>query len=149
MNAGEICNREVVVAEPDMNLVQAAQLMRQYHVGSLVVCTRQGTARVPVGMVTDRDLTVAVLAKEVDPRALRFADVMPRELFTVREEDTMTEVLRVLRGRGVRRVPVVDGDGVLVGILTLDDLLDIAAEQLNDIVAAIRRQQKQEMQKRP
>lgn len=148
MNAGEICNREVVVAEPDMSLVQAAQLMRQYHVGSLVVCTRQGDARVPVGIVTDRDLTVAVLAKEVDPGTLKVADVMPRELFTVREEDSMTDVLHVLRARGVRRVPVVDANGVLVGILTLDDLLDIAAEQLNDIVAAIRRQQKQEIQKR-
>lgn len=145
MNAGEICNRDVVVAEPGLGVVQAAQLMRQYHVGSLVVCAWRGSTRTPVGMLTDRDLTVAVLAKEVDPATLTVADVMPPDVFTVREEDTVTDVLRVLRERGVRRVPVVDRGGALVGIVTLDDLLDIAAEQLNDIAASIRREQTREI----
>ena len=144
MNAGEICNREVVITEPNMGVVQAAQLMRQYHVGSLVVCTGDGATRKPVGILTDRDLTVGVLAKEVDPSTLTVGDVMPPELYTVREEDSVADVLRILRERGVRRLPVVDRDGALVGIVTLDDLLDIAAEQLSDIAASIRREQARE-----
>jgi CBS domain-containing protein len=148
MNAGEICTREVVVAEPHMGVVQAAQLMRQYHVGSLVVCSRQGARRIPVGMLTDRDLTVAVLAKEADPSTLTVGDVMPPDLFKVGEQETVTDVLRLLRERGVRRVPVVANDGALVGIISLDDLLDIAAEQLHDIVAAIRRERSRETQMR-
>ncbi len=148
MNAGEICNREVIIAEPDMAVVQAARLMRQYHVGSLVVCARKESARIPIGMLTDRDLTVAILAKELDPSTLTIGDVMPPDLFTVRDEDTVTDVLRVLRERGVRRVPVVASDGALVGNVTLDDLLDIAAEQMHDIVAAIRREQTREIQAR-
>lgn len=148
MNAGEICNRDVVIAEPDMGVVQAAQLMRQYHVGSLVVCTWQGPKRKPVGMLTDRDLTVAILAKELDPATLTVGEVMPAELYTVREEDSVADVLRVLRERGVRRLPVVDREGALVGIVTLDDMLDIAAEQLNDIAASIRREQAREARAR-
>jgi CBS domain-containing protein len=65
MNAGEICNREVVVAYRNMNLAEAAKLMREYHVGSLVVCVDRLSERVPVGMLTDRALTVAVIAKEL------------------------------------------------------------------------------------
>jgi CBS domain-containing protein len=145
MNAGEICNRDVVVAERGMGVVQAAQLMRQYHVGSLVVCDRQGSTRTPVGVLTDRDLTVAVLAKALDPATLTVGDVMPEDLYTVREEDTVTDVLRILRERGVRRLPVVDRDRALIGIVTLDDLLDIAAEQLHDIAASIRREQTREV----
>lgn len=111
MNAGEICNREVVVAEPCMSVVQAPQLMRQYHVGSLVVCAQKGSHRVPIGMLTDRDLTVAILAKAIDPTTLTVADVMPADLFTVGEQESMTDVLRVLRERGVRRMPVVASEG--------------------------------------
>jgi CBS domain-containing protein len=148
MNAGEICNRDVVVAESGMGVVQAAQLMRQYHVGSLVVCAWQGSTRTPIGMVTDRDLTVAVLAKELDPATLTVGEVMPADVYTVREEDTVTDVLRILRERGVRRVPVINRDGALVGIVTLDDLLDIAAEQLNDIAASIRRERTREIRAR-
>jgi CBS domain-containing protein len=148
MNAGEICNRDVVVAEPGMGVVQAAQLMRQYHVGSLVVCAWKGSTRTPVGMLTDRDLTVTVLAKELDPATLTVGEVMPPDVFAVREEDSVTDVLRTLRERGVRRVPVTDRDGALIGIVTLDDLLDIAAEQLNDIAASIRREQTREISSR-
>lgn len=66
MNAGEICNREVVVAYRNLSLVEAAKLMREHHVGSLVVVVDRLSERVPVAMLTDRDLTVAVIAKELN-----------------------------------------------------------------------------------
>jgi CBS domain-containing protein len=144
MNAGEICNREVVIARRDMRLGEAAKLMADYHVGSLVVVVDRGRERVPVGIVTDRDLTLAVLAKGVDPRTLEVGEVMSGELVTVREEDSVTEVLRIMRERGVRRVPVLATDGALVGIVSIDDVLDIVAEQLRDVVRAIAREQVRE-----
>ena len=144
MNAGEICNREVVITRRDMRLGEAAKLMADYHVGSLVVVVDRERERVPIGIITDRDLTLAVLAKGVDPRTLEVGEVMSGELVTVREEDSVTEVLRIMRERGVRRVPVLATDGALVGIVTIDDVLDIVAEQLRDVVRAIAREQVRE-----
>jgi CBS domain-containing protein len=149
MNAGEICNREVVVAYRNMSLVEAANLMREYHVGSLVVVVDRLSERVPVGMLTDRDLTVAVVAKELDPRKINVGEVLSGELFTVHEKDSVTDVLRLMRERGVRRVPVVTHSGALAGIVTIDDVLDIVAEQLGDIVRAVERERVRETRVRP
>ena len=144
MNVGDICNREVVVAYRNMSLPEAAKLMRENHVGSLVAVVDRLSERVPVGMLTDRDLTVAVIAKELDPRKLSVGDVIGGELFTVREEDSVTDVLRLMRERGVRRVPVLTHSGALAGLVTIDDVLDIVAEQLGDIVHAVERERVRE-----
>ncbi len=149
MNAGDICNREVVVVYRTTSLLEAAKLMRDFHVGSLVVVADRLSERVPVGIVTDRDLALAVLAKEVDPRSVDVGDVMSTELFTVREQDSVTDVLRLIRDRGVRRVPVLTHSGALAGIVTIDDVLDIVAEQLGDIVHAIERERVRETRVRP
>lgn len=149
MNAGEICNREVVVAYRNMSLVEAASLMRGYHVGSLVVVVDRLSERVPVGILTDRDLTVAVVAKELDPRTVKVGEVMSGELFAVREKDSVADVLRLMRDRGVRRVPVITHSGALAGIVTIDDVLDIVAEQLGDIVRAVARERVRETRARP
>jgi len=144
MNAGDICNREVVVAYRNTSLAEAAKLMRENHVGSLVVVVDRLSERVPIGMLTDRDLTVAVIAKELDPRKLNVGEVISSELFTVREKDSVTDVLRLTRERGVRRVPVLTHSGALAGLVTVDDVLDIVAEQLGDIVHAVARERVRE-----
>lgn len=137
MNVGELCNRVVVFAERAMPLPEAARLMRQHHVGSLVVVDERGAGRVPVGILTDRDIVVAVVAGEVDPRTLTVGEVIGASLITARETDSVFDVLRVMRQRGIRRVPVVAPDGTLAGIVTVDDLLEVVAEQLNELVRAI------------
>lgn len=144
MNAGEICNREVVVAYRNMTITEAAKLMREHHVGSVVVVVDRLSERVPVGMLTDRDLTVGILAKELDSRLLKVGDVMSTELFTIREQDSIADALRLMREHGVRRVPVLTHSGALAGILTIDDVLDIVAEQLADIVHAVERERVRE-----
>jgi CBS domain-containing protein len=148
MNAGDICNREVVVAYRNTSLAEAAKLMRENHVGSLVVVVDRLSERVPVGMLTDRDLTVAVIAKELDPHKLNVGEVISGELFTVREMDSVTDVLRLMRERGVRRVPVLTHSGALAGLVTIDDVLDIVAEQLGDIVRAVARERARETRAR-
>jgi len=149
MNASEICNREVVVCYRNMSLPDAAKLMREYHVGSLVVVVDRPPERVPVGILTDRDLTLAVIAKELDPRDLDVGDVMSTELLTVREQDSVTDVLRLMRERGVRRLPVLTPNGGLAGIVTIDDVLDIVAEELGDVVRSIGRERAREIRARP
>jgi len=137
MTAGELCSRIVVFAERGTDLVGAAQLMRDHHVGSLVVVDETGRGRVPAGILTDRDIAVAVVAKGVDPRTLRVGEVMTGDPMTVREQDDVLDALRLMRSRGVRRVPVTDAAGTLVGILALDDVLESIAEELGEVARAI------------
>jgi CBS domain-containing protein len=137
MNAGEICNREVVIAYREMGLTEAAKLMRKHHVGSLVVVVDRAKERVPVGILTDRDIVVAAVAKELDVRRLTVGEVMSSGVFVVREQDGLAEVLRAMREHGVRRVPVVTPSGALAGLLTIDDLLELVAEELGDFVRTV------------
>jgi CBS domain-containing protein len=137
MNVGEVCSRVVVFAERDMPLVEAARLMREHHVGSLVVVDETGAGRVPVGMVTDRDIVVAAVAKAVDPRTVAVGEIMAAEVVVAQETDSEFDVLRTMRRRGVRRLPVVDAAGRLVGLITLDDLLGLLAEELGSLARAV------------
>src|SRR5690606_15420257 len=89
MTVGEVCNREVVVVARNMLLPEAAQLMRDYHVGSLVVVQENGEARKPVGIITDRDIVVAVVGKSVETQNVEVGEIMSGELITLREQDSM------------------------------------------------------------
>lgn len=144
LNAGEICSRIVVVAERDTPLPAAARRMREQHVGCLVVVDETGSGRRVVGMLTDRDIVTAVMAQALDPSALRVEDVMSADVVTAREADAFAELLAMMRRKGVRRLPVIDPQGVLVGLVTLDDLLEILAEQLRVVVQAIASEQRRE-----
>jgi CBS domain-containing protein len=145
MNAGEICNREVVVARRDTRLVEAARLMREHHVGSLVIVVDRLSERVPVGIITDRDIVVAVVAKELDARALTVGDVINAGgALVVREQDALPDVLRVMREKGVRRLPVVTKSGALAGIVTIDDLLELVAEELDGFVRTVKQERVRE-----
>jgi CBS domain-containing protein len=149
MNAGELCNRDVVVAYRDTGLVEAARLMREHHVGSLVVVgERQLSDRLPIGMITDRDIVVAAVAKEVDPRTLTVGDVMAGGALVVHERDGIPHALRTMREKGVRRVPVVSDKGTLVGILALDDVLELVAEEMDGFVATLRSERAREVRAR-
>lgn len=131
---GEICNRDVVVATREMTVTAAAQLMRRYHVGTLVICEQlNGGRRLPVGIVTDRDIVVEVLAPELRPEAITAGDIMAGELVTVRESEGVLQALEVMRYKGVRRLPVVGEDGQLTGLIAIDDILEVLAEELTDI----------------
>jgi len=148
VNAGEICNREVVIVSRDTSLVEAARLMREHHVGSLVVVLERDGKRVPVGILTDRDIVVAVVARELDARRLSVVDAMSAGVFAVREQDGLTEVLRAMREHGVRRLPVVAASGALAGIVTIDDLLELVAEELGDFVRTVGRERLRETRTR-
>lgn len=148
MSIGEICNREVIVTAKGSTTADAAKLMRQHHVGDLVVVEERGGARVPVGIVTDRDLVVEVLALGIDSGTVTIGDLGTGELYTAHEQDGIWDTLQRMRGHGVRRMPVVDAKGALAGIITVDDLLDLLAGELGDLVKIIRREQGREQEVR-
>mgnify|MGYP005848206501 CR=1 FL=1 len=148
MNVGEICIRDVVVASRDATVAQAAQLMREFHVGDLVVVDESGGRRIPAGIVTDRDVVIGVVAPGLDPAILTAGDIMSGELITARESDGVFETLQTMRRRGVRRLPVVDAAGALAGIVALDDILEIIAEELGAAVKVAAREQTNEARRR-
>jgi CBS domain-containing protein len=131
MTVGHFCNREVVITGRESTIVEVAQLMRQHHVGDVVIVEEKKEIRVPVGIITDRDLAVGLIADGVDLDAVTAGDVMSYELVTARTADSIWETLTRMRGQGVRRIPVVNDEGGLEGILSLDDILELLAEELS------------------
>lgn len=144
LNAGELCNRIVTVATRKMTVTQAAQRMREQHVGCLVIVDETGTGRIVAGILTDRDIVTSVVAKGVDPATLSVEDVMTPEVVMAQEQDSVADLLAMMRRKGVRRIPVATTTGVLLGLVTLDDLLEILAEQMSAMVMAIESEQMRE-----
>ena len=151
MKVGDICSRNTVTIREFDDLTAAAQLMRQQHIGYLVVIEPKVDERavMPVGVITDRDIVVGVVARDTDPRSLRVGDVMTRQPILAREDGSVAAALHHMREIGVRRVPVVDRGGALVGVLSLDDVLDSLAEELTEVASSIRRELKVEKALRP
>ena len=134
MKVADCCTRHVVTAGTGATLTELAQLMRAEHVGSVVIVD---ASRKPLGIVTDRDIVLEAVACEVDPRIVGAADAMSADPALIREDEDSAWALKVMRDRGVRRLPVVDAAGKLAGIVALDDLLEDAATSLYDVVQAI------------
>jgi CBS domain-containing protein len=150
MRVGNICTRGPVCVPRDASLTEAARRMRAAHVGAVVVVERGGRDAVPVGMLTDRDVVVGVLAAEEEHFGLRaVGDVMGSKLVTAREDEDVVDVLERMRTGGVRRVPVVDGDGHLSGVLSIDDVVRALGRALEDVAAIMVGQRATERVERP
>jgi len=144
-----ISNPNVATIRADQGVAEATALMRQEHVGDLIVVERRGSANVPIGILTDRDIVVGVVAKRVAPDDLTVGDAMTRDLLTVREDASLEFTLREMRRYGVRRAPVVRANGDLVGVIALDDLIQHLAVQLSRLADLIRLEQDAELRARP
>jgi signal-transduction protein with cAMP-binding, CBS, and nucleotidyltransferase domain len=144
MQIREICTREVVHCGRDTSVAQIAQLMRNHHVGDVVVAEPQQGKLVPVGIVTDRDLVVQVLAQGVSPDVLTAQDLMSDELITVTEAEVVYDAIWHMRSKGIRRLPVVDERKFLVGVLTADDVTEFLADELTEVARIVPRQMKLE-----
>ncbi len=149
MSIGEICTREVVVTSATTRVDTAAELMRRHHVGDLIVVQESGGKRIPLGIVTDRDIVVEVVAAALDPKVLTVGEIMGQELVTGQEDDGILDTLQIMRTKGVRRLPILAEDGGLLGIVTVDDLIEVFAEELTDLARVISRGRAREAKVRP
>lgn len=148
MPINEICNREVIIVRRDETVMQAAKLMRQHHVGTVVVIEERNEHRVPVGIITDRDLVVGIIATEIDSNLITVGDLIADELVTVKERCGVYEAIQYMRSKGVRRLPVVDDEGGLIGLVTLDDLLALLADEIAALAVLVEHEQKNEARRR-
>ncbi len=133
MRIGEICTRSVVTCRRDAGVRELALLMCERHVGDVVVVDEHDKQSTPVGVVTDRDLVVKVLALAMDPAAQRAEDLMSDTVELAFESELVFDAIWHMRGKGIRRLPVVDDRNHLVGILTADDVTRFLAKQLADL----------------
>ena len=143
---GEYCNREVVTATRNMSIPEAAQLMRQHHVGDLVVVDETNGKRIPVGIITDRDMVIEMIAKSVDLNDFCVGDIMSSQLVSVQNSETVLDTIQVMCAKGVRRIPVVNLKGELEGIMTADDMLGILAEEMSELARIPQSEKKKEAQ---
>ncbi len=151
MNVGQVCKRNVVTVRAFEEIIAAAHLMRERHVGYLVVVEPAvgGDTLRPVGVLTDRDIVVSVVARDVNARELTVGDVMTRQPVVVGEGAPLSAALKDMRRIGVRRLPVVGGIGQLVGVLSLDDVLDALSGELVDAAGSVRNEVQIEAALRP
>jgi CBS domain-containing protein len=148
MRVEELVTHDVAFARPHEPLLEAVERMREKHVGVLVVLEDDG--RKPIGMLTDRDVVVGVLARDASHiSTLEVGDVMTAGPVTATADEDVAQVLRRMRSFGVRRVPIVDGDGQLEGIVALDDVLAGLADELAEAASLGSRQREREPFRRP
>ncbi len=149
MKVRDFCNAQVVTVEPQASLREAALLMRNGHVGALVVVERKGGVERPVGLLTDRDIVVAVIAVAgARPEGIRAVDAMSQPLVAVREDDNVFEAVEIMQQKAVRRLPVVGADGALRGIVTADDVLRVLSAELGNLAETLRWGRKRELEQR-
>lgn len=146
---GELCNRHVVTIGKTDTVLEAARRMRAHHVGSLIIVEEVDGKVIPTGIITDRDIVVGVVAT-ASPylESLQVADVATDPLVTAREDESLLDLLKKMRAESIRRVPVVDDEGGLQGIIAFDDLLEVLSDQLSELTALVTRQQQREAQRR-
>jgi CBS domain-containing protein len=149
MTAGEYCNREVIITNADTPIVDAAKLMRAHHVGTIMVTQKDNENIIPIGILTDRDIVIEVIAQDVPLDSVLVKDVMSRDIITVTEEVTLLDSLELMKTKGVRRLPVVNQEGSLEGILSADDTIELLSEAMNDLVVLIKQETKAEQTLHP
>jgi CBS domain-containing protein len=137
MSVGRICVREVDLAEPDEAVQIAARRMNSRKVGTLLVLDKDSR---PVGILTDRDLAIRVVGKGLDSLETTVREVMSKAPDSIREDTPIETALSYMRAGPYRRLPVVDDVGQLVGLVTLDDILDLLSEEFNEIGRLIRQE---------
>jgi CBS domain-containing protein len=148
MPLGEYCTRNVITADVETSIYEAAQLMRHHHVGTVVAIRKNGSREYPVGIITDRDIVLEIVAPGLDPEVLTIGDIMSPELMTVKESAGIFEAIQHMRTMAVRRLPIVNDSGELVGIVTLDDLLGLLSEELQALARMVTREKQREVHTR-
>jgi CBS domain-containing protein len=150
VDVGDLCIREVVVAAPDASLLDVAGLMRTHHVGDVIIIEHRDGRAYPIGIVTDRDIVILGVVEAPDRlHDLIAKDLLTRPLVTVREHESIDAALEIMQDKGVRRIPVIDDEGVLVGILSIDDMIEVLGERLRRITGLFARGRQLEQRERP
>lgn len=147
MIVSDFCEREVVIVEADTTLVETAKLMRHFHAGYVVVVEDKNNQINPLGIVTDRDIVIEVVATELDAETITAGDIMVQYLYKVSKDDGLVSTIEMMNQHGVRRLPVVTAEGLLVGVVTMENILE-KMSNLFDFTALIKTERENEFKQR-
>ncbi len=136
MSIGNYCQVDPVTVKSAATVRAAAELMRQKNVGSVLVMERDH----PVGILTDRDIALGVIADRLDAEKVKVKDLVNKSLITIPETASIGQAARIMRRNALRRLPVINTKGKLVGIVTSDDVLDLITSELGRLNRATTRQ---------
>lgn len=148
MQLKDLCVFDVACCTRDITVTAAARLMRENHTGDLIVIDNADEEREPVGIVTDRDIVMEVLAQGRNPDKTTVGDIMSKQLVIAAESEDASQALQRMVAHGVRRIPVVDDEELVVGVVTLDDMLRVHAEQANSLAQVVSKEQSREQRAR-
>lgn len=133
MSLGNLCRREIICVDPRTTVKEAAKLMEEKNVGSTIVVQE----RKPIGILTDRDILLRVMNRGLDPEKTSVDEVMTKQIVTLKEDMGLFEALQKVKGKGIRRFPIVDSNGNLQGIMTLDDIFYLLGKEMSDVASII------------
>lgn len=146
MPIGEFCRSDVTVLERNSTIAEAARKMRESHVGDVVIVDRVDGVSKPVGILTDRDIVVGLIALDIPTASVKVEDVMTPSLVTVDRQTGVYETIHLMETYGIRRIPVVDDKGSVVGIVSSGDLLELLGQELNALSRLPARQKVKEQE---
>ena len=149
MTIGEYCTRDVAIIEPHETILDAAKVMCDQHVGDVVVVERKDEQVFPIGIITDRDIVLELIAKEVDLDSVAAGDLVSSNLISAKISEPLDDVISHMRTHGIRRIPIVNDQGSLEGIFSLDDLIELTAENLNSLVSIAQKGFHKEQERKP
>jgi len=148
MKIQQYCKHGVISISDEQDIGAAARLMREKHVGFLIVYREGDALHKPIGVLTDRDIVLQVTARDVDPHSITVGDVMTQNPLIANEADELGDLVQAMRHSGLRRVPVVDARGALTGVIAIDDVIDVIASLLGEVAGSIKSGQRQEWHRR-
>lgn len=139
MTIGIHCKHSVITAPKNTSVFEAARLMKKNNIGNIVIVD-DGNRGIPVGILTDRDIAIKIVADEVDPRALTVGDAMSQDLLVLKDHHHIQEAIDMMCAKGVRRAPIVDKSNKIIGITTVDDLILLLVNELGGVAKLIGKQ---------
>jgi CBS domain-containing protein len=140
MSIKDICGRQVVTTTKDASVNEVAKLMKKHNVGNVVVIDNQVITNKPVGILTDRDIAMKIVAEDVDARQISAGDIMAENLLLLHGDQSINEALDMMCAKGVRRAPISDDTHKVIGIASIDDLFIMLAEEMGSLSKLIRKQ---------
>ncbi len=139
MSIHKICTAKVITAVKSMPIQEAAMLMKKNNIGDIVVIESK-TNNKPIGILTDRDIAMKIVADGVDAKTICVGDVMSSDLLVLKKHQGINEAIEMICAKGVRRAPIVDDNDKICGIAAVDDLLILVSDELSSLAKLVRKQ---------
>lgn len=140
MTIRDICEKNVLTVSKETSITEAAKLMKKHNVGNVVVVENKVIKNIPIGILTDRDIVLKIVADEENANAISVGDTITRELLVLKGHQGINEALEMMCAKGVRRAPIVDDNNHVIGIISADDLLILMAEEFSTLSRLVHKQ---------